>query len=972
MDIASLRSTALCSLSVLSTVGASPLLPGKKLGVDYGPTLTPNWNNFTANGTQEAGTVLHLDGSISDGVSMTVANGQFFNNDGTNNWVGLQSNPASIAPNPKAPPEFVDSVTTDIAGNFNLGDGTPFKLTVAGLNPWLSYKVDAVSAAAGSQIDTITIIGESTYPASAITRSAAVSTGLFHHFESVVPTGSGDLVVDAVDAGPGTNPIVNGVLIEASSPSVAGLLDNDSDGMANWWEFAYHFNPADNSDATADADGDGFSNATEHTAGTDPRNNLSVPAPTRWAVNGDGAWGTAGNWNPATVPNGVDKVARLSSSALSSATGAAIAVNLPVTLGSLEVEGEKPFTLGAANSITFNATGATAVLKSNASAGESLTFLGGVVLASPLEVTVADASVITLGGSLSDNAGAGTLTKNGSGDLVLAGNTDSFTGNVIIGAGRVVLDQSGNRSFAPSVEGGGSLLIKGGGTLSLDGANTSSGGVHVIEESTLITNTASALGSGPIVLDGGTLRATESVIATGQILNVGPQGGTVDVTDEFFLLATGGSAASTGAMRKTGPGTWSITGGNAGTLGTLTIEEGYFDLARNDAFGNHTNSQQDLVIAAGSRVTNGSGNTGFNTFRSVTMEGGELVVTNSLSAVTGAFQSYSIKESLVATGTVPSIVTDEVNGPNGAINIGGTADLGDGRGSDLIVAVDDVTSNSAADLTISAKLKNSAGPNFGALRTGLVKEGDGTLLLGGLNAYTGDTSVNQGVLSIQEASLAPVADVKVAEGAILHLGFTGSNTIDQLSLGGVGMEAGEYGAVGSAAPVIGTPFITGSGSLLVSGSPGGDPFADWIAANYPELSAPDNEPDADPDGDGVPNFEEFAFAGNPASGAASGLRSFAIESFGATRHLMLTLACRTGADFAGAGPMTGSADGVNYTIGASADLAEFGLAIELIPPVPAGLPETPPEGFSYYSFRLTVPVTASSKTFLHATATAVP
>jgi len=101
--------------SSLAAHGA-PLLPGTKIGVDYGPTLTANWNNFTGNGSKAVGTVVNLDGSISDLLAMTVSNGQFFNNDGTNNWVGLQSNATSIAPNPKAPPEFVDSVTTTSGG----------------------------------------------------------------------------------------------------------------------------------------------------------------------------------------------------------------------------------------------------------------------------------------------------------------------------------------------------------------------------------------------------------------------------------------------------------------------------------------------------------------------------------------------------------------------------------------------------------------------------------------------------------------------------------------------------------------------------------------------------------------------------------------------------------------------------------------------------------------------------------------
>lgn len=945
----------------------APLLPGKKIGVDYGPTLTTNWNNFTGNGSKAAGTVVHLDGTVSDLLSMTVSNGQFFNNDGTNTWVGLQSNPTSIAPNPKAPPEFVDSVTTDIAGNFSLGDGTPFRLVVSGLNPFLNYKVDSVStAASGGNTESLSVVGDITYGPTAISRPLTVTQGLYHSFASVVPTSGGTLTFNSIDSGAGTNPIVNGTLIEALAPTAAGLLDNDGDTMPNWWEVAYQFDPESNLDGgSADFDLDGVSNVDEFTGGSDPRNPLSVPAVPTWAVDGDGSWNTPASWSTGTVPNGQDRLARLSSASLTTATAATIGLDVPVTIALLETTGGKPFTLGAANPLTFSTTAPKAFVSTAADAGSSLEILGNVVLASPLDVSAGGASAITVGGTLTETAGPHTITKNGTGDLVLAGDASGFTGSLVLNGGRLVLDRPGAFTFDNALSGIGSLLHAGGGTLSQSLGNTHSGGTRVVNAGTLSLDNASPLGSGPLTLDDGTLHATADVSAANKSLNVGTGGATVNV-DDGFLLTTGGSAVSSGTVTKTGTGSWRLQGGNVATIGLLTVSEGFLDIVSTDKFGNHTGSQQDLAIGNGATVTNGTGNTGFNTFRNLTLSGGTLSVTNSLTALTGKFQAYSLKQSITVTGSSASLIDDLVAGPNGAINIGGTTDLGGGRGSDLLIDVADATGSTAPDLTISAKLKDSVGPGgaFVNLATGIIKEGTGTLLLSGTNSYTGDTTVNEGTLAIGQALLADTADVIVDAAAVIRLDFAGTDTIDQLSLGGVVQQPGVYGREGSGAQFE-SARITGDGTLTVNAGPDLTPFEAWLATNHPLLVAPDNDPGDDPDNDGATNFEEFAFSGNPTSGADQGARRVAIDDVAGTDHLTLTLALRTGATFAGSGPLIATIDGIDYTVRGSTDLAGFTTAVSEIPAITTGLPPAA-TGFTYRTFRITDPVSAGPKAFLQA------
>ncbi len=52
--------------------------------------------------------------------------------------------------------------------------------------------------------------------------------------------------------------------------------DTDGDGLPNWWELAYGFNPNSAGDAGLDVDGDGMAALQEYRAGTNPTNALSV------------------------------------------------------------------------------------------------------------------------------------------------------------------------------------------------------------------------------------------------------------------------------------------------------------------------------------------------------------------------------------------------------------------------------------------------------------------------------------------------------------------------------------------------------------------------------------------------------------------------------------------------------------------------------------------------------------------------
>jgi autotransporter-associated beta strand protein len=105
---------------------------------------------------------------------------------------------------------------------------------------------------------------------------------------------------------------------------------------------------------------------------------------------------------------------------------------------------------------------------------------------------------------------------------------------------------------------------------------------------------------------------------------------------------------------------------------------------------------------------------------------------------------------------------------------------------------------------------------------GLIKHGTGTLALTEV-AYSGDTSIAAGILSIGSASLADAADVHISSGAGLDLDHVGApDVVSSFFIDGVSQRRGVWGAVGSGAQFT-TSLITGTGLLEVTtGTPSGD------------------------------------------------------------------------------------------------------------------------------------------------------
>ena len=97
----------------------------------------------------------------------------------------------------------------------------------------------------------------------------------------------------------------------------------------------------------------------------------------------------------------------------------------------------------------------------------------------------------------------------------------------------------------------------------------------------------------------------------------------------------------------------------------------------------------------------------------------------------------------------------------------------------------------------------------------VLKTGSGKWILTGNNTYSGDTVIEEGILSITNAYLDDDSAVELSLGAVLDLDFVGSDTIGSLLLDDVEQTAGTYGAIGSGATYE-SAYFTGSGLLNIA------------------------------------------------------------------------------------------------------------------------------------------------------------
>lgn len=377
--------------------------------------------------------------------------------------------------------------------------------------------------------------------------------------------------------------------------------------------------------------------------------------------------------------------------------------------------------------------------------GGTLIVSGGVALADAGSVSLANAAGALL--KLESSETIGTLAGGGA-----AG------GALDLGANRLTMTGANSTRFSGAISGaGGELYKQGSGALTLDGSNTFSGGV-TISSGTLNINSASALGTGVLTINGGTLGNTSG----DAIVNAGnnPQVWNAD----FAFAGTNDLDLGSGAVTLTGHRYLTVNGGNLTVRGTIDdgtntfyfVKQGngMLTLAGQSTYGSATFTRAGILRLGADEVLPNT------TLWMQNRTGGSTAIVD----LAGHVDTISILNLTAATSDAAqngagarTEIIDSVGG--GRLKLGGTVTYyagfaGEQHGSSMISADLDLngatrtfaiedSDQTTEEVVISGRITNSVGAT-----AGMIKTGAGTLNLEGESRIPGTTVVQAGRLNV--------------------------------------------------------------------------------------------------------------------------------------------------------------------------------------------------------------------------------
>lgn len=382
-----------------------------------------------------------------------------------------------------------------------------------------------------------------------------------------------------------------------------------------------------------------------------------------------------------------------------------------------------------------------------------------------------------------------TVTENSTIQTQSGGTESAFqSGNISFSSPFILtlnpVDSTDQLTIIGTISGDGSLLVSGAGTTLLSGANTFTGGVSVDGTGKLRILNSEALGTGTVTINNSaaTLEFASTEIINSFVLNTGSTFSTLEGSlEETFIYGTVALNANTLSLISVdAPDTLSVIGVISGT-GALTVS------------------------GAGTVVLNAA-----NTFSGgITVTGpGTLVAGNSQAFGTGIVTINSADAGLGFAAAVN--VANDVNLLTNARFVVAGSTAGTGQLSGDVNLNGNVLTllplNNSDRLVISGVISGSGS---------LVADGAGTVVLSGVNTYTGGTTVTTGgSLQVNGAILGQTTVNSL--GTLSGTGTVGSVTTDGVIAPGLSGGAG----VGTLTTTGNVVFNTGS-ALRVNLTPAG-------------------------------------------------------------------------------------------------------------------------------------------------------
>jgi outer membrane autotransporter protein len=405
-----------------------------------------------------------------------------------------------------------------------------------------------------------------------------------------------------------------------------------------------------------------------------------------------GAWATYNNTGLATysVANGVVEVTYTDIDA----QGSTIANGADTNVRILNDGAGADIALGAAT------TAINSLLQSNADIAATVDTAGKTLQVNTIMIGTGEES-LTIGAAAND----GTLTTGtAGGELILINNSaNDLTINAVVA----------NHTSASS------LTTSGTGTTTLSGTNTYTGATTIGAGSTLALSATGSIATSSGVANSGTF-TTAAATTIDSLTGAGTTtiGGTLTIGD-----VTGTDCTYSG-----------IIGDGAGTFGLIKAGEGELTLSGNNTYGGVTTVNAGTLSLMGDNTAATGG---------VTLTAGTLNLGSATALGTG---TLTVNGGTIdnTSGAALTLTTNNVQAWNADITFTGTDDLNLGTGAvtlgdDCQVTVSDST------LTIGGAIGD------GVNDYDLVKDGDGTLILDGINTYSGSTIINAGTLAINQA-----------------------------------------------------------------------------------------------------------------------------------------------------------------------------------------------------------------------------